>query len=69
MDEHGWPIATRVGRHTSSIAQTLETWSEDHPDRAVKVRDIPRYKDLVAMGVGAFLRNPASVAAARLAYE
>jgi hypothetical protein len=69
IDEHGWPIAKRVGRHTSSIAQTLETWSEDHPDRAVKVRDIPRYADVVARGVGAYLRNPASVAASRVAYE
>ena len=69
IDEHGWPIAKRVGRHTSSIAQTLETWSEDHPDRAVNVRDIPRYADVVARGVGAYLRNPASVAASRVAYE
>jgi hypothetical protein len=69
IDETGWPIAKRVGRHTSSIAQTLESWSEDHPDRAVKVRDIPRYADVVARGVGAYLRNPKSVPASLVAYE
>jgi len=69
IDEHGWPIAKRVGRHTSSIAQTLETWTEDTPGRAIKVRDIPRYVDVVARGVGAYLRNPASVPPARLSYE
>ena len=69
IDETGWPIAKRVGRHTSSIAQTLETWSEDHPDRAVKVRDIPRYRDVVARGVGAYLRDPKSVPTSRIAYE
>jgi hypothetical protein len=69
IDEHGWPIAKRVGRHTSSIAQTLETWTQDKPERAIKVRDIPRYVDVVARGVGAYLRNPASVPATRLLYE
>ena len=69
IDETGWPIAKRVGRHTSSIAQTLETWTEDTPGRAIKVRDIPRYVDVVARGVGAYLRNPASVPPARLSYE
>jgi hypothetical protein len=69
IDQNGWPIAKRVGRHTSSIAQTLDTWTEDRPERAIEVRDIPRYVDVVARGVGAYLRNPASVPAARLSYE
>jgi hypothetical protein len=69
IDEHGWPIEKRVGRHTSSVAQTLETWSEDHPDKVVKARGIPRYADVVAKGVGFYLRNPASALAGRLAYE
>jgi hypothetical protein len=69
IDEHGWPIAKRVGRHTSSVAQVLDTWSEDHPDRAVRARDIPRYADLVAKGVGAYLRDPAAAPATRVVYE
>lgn len=69
IDEKGWPIATRVGRHTSSIAQTADTWSEDHPDRAVVVTGIPRYADLQQHGVGHFLLDPARVPSGRLAYE
>jgi len=69
IDEHGWPIAKRVGRHTSSIAQVLDTWSEDNPARAVKVLDIPRYRDVVARGVGAYLRDPATAGPGRVVYE
>jgi hypothetical protein len=69
IDERGWPIATRVGRHTSSVAQTLETWSEDHPERAVVAKGIPRYADLVKLGLGYFLRDPRQAPRDRLAYE
>lgn len=69
IDEHGWPIALRVGRHTSSVAQTMETWSEDHPDRAVVARGVPRYADVVRRGVGFYLLDPARVPASRLRFE
>jgi predicted deacylase len=69
IDEKGWPIAVRVGRHTSSVAQVLETWSEDHPDRALVARNIPRYADLVKNGVGAYLRDPSKAPANRVVYE
>ena len=69
IDGKGWPIALRVGRHTSSVAQTLATWSEDNPARAVVAGGIPRYADLVKHGVGHFLRDPGQAAPDRLAYE
>jgi predicted deacylase len=69
IDEKGWPIAIRVGRHTSSVFQTLETWSEDHPDRAVIARNVPRFADLVKNGVGYYLSDPSKAAGARLAHE
>jgi hypothetical protein len=69
IDEKGWPIATRVGRHTSSVAQTLETWTEFNADRGVLAKNIPRYADLVKHGVGHFLLDPGQAPAGRLAYE
>ncbi len=69
MDEKGWPIDVRVGRHTSTILQTMESWSYDHPDRALVCRNIPRYTDVVANGVGYYLRNPSSAADGRVVYE
>jgi hypothetical protein len=67
IDERGWPIAVRVGRHTSSIAQVAETWTEDHPARPLVVGAIPRYKDVIANGVGHYLKDPSR--ATRVAYE
>jgi hypothetical protein len=69
IDEKGWPIAARVGRHTSSVAQTLETWTEFNADRAVVATNIPRYADVVKHGVGYFLRDPRRAPRERVAYE
>lgn len=69
IDEHGWPIAVRVGRHTSSVAQTLDTWSEDHPDRAIVMRGIPRFAEVTRQGVGFYLPDPARAPVSRLAFE
>ncbi len=69
IDAKGWPIAVRVGRHTSSIAQVLETWSEDHADRAIVAAGIPRYAQVIGHGVGYYLHDPAKAARGRLLYE
>ncbi len=69
MDENGWPIEVRVGRHTSTILQTMECWSDDNPDRALVCSNVPRYTDVVANGVGYYLRNPSSAADGRVVYE
>jgi hypothetical protein len=69
IDEKGWPIAVRVGRHTSSVLQAMETWTEDHPDRPMVGHGVPRYKDLVRYGVGRYLRDPVKAQPGRLYYE
>lgn len=69
IDEKGWPIDVRVGRHTSTVLQLLEIWSGDHPDRAVVVADVPRYGEIVEKGTGAFLKDPTSAGPAKLFYE
>jgi hypothetical protein len=69
IDEKGWPIAVRVGRHTSSVAQVLETWTDDHPERGLVARNIPRYADVVKHGVGFYLRDPSKAPAGRIIYE
>jgi hypothetical protein len=69
IDENGWPIDVRVGRHTSTILQTMESWTFDNPDRALVCRNVPRYADVVQKGLGHYLRNPAEVRHGRLVYE
>jgi predicted deacylase len=68
IDEKGWPISVRVGRHTSTLLQIAETWGEDHPDKPLVMTGVPRYKDLIANGVGHYLHDPAK-AAGRVVYE
>lgn len=68
IDEKGWPIAVRVGRHTSTLLQIAETWGEDHPDKQLVMTGVPRYKDVIANGVGHYLHDPAK-AAGRVVYE
>ncbi len=69
IDERGWPIDVRVGRHCSTILQILETWSQEKPDRAVVLQGIPRYKDVVQKGIGEYLRDPAKADPKRIVYE
>jgi len=33
IDENGWPIDLRVGRHTSAVLMTMECWTELYPTR------------------------------------
>lgn len=69
IDENGWPIDIRVGRHTSTVLQILENWSADKPDRAIVVSGVPRYTEVVAKGTGAFLKDPKTAPAGKLFFE
>ena len=69
IDEKGWPIDVRVGRHTSTVLQILEIWSGDHPDKAVVLTGVPRYTEVIEKGTGAFLKDPQAAAPAKVFYE
>jgi predicted deacylase len=69
IDENGWPIAVRVGRHMSTILQTLESWTELNPDLPVTVTGVPRYAEVVERGVGHWLHDPASAAPEKVKIE
>ncbi len=69
MDEKGWPIDVRVGRHCSTVIHILELWSEESPDRAVVAREIPRYAEIIKEGIGFFLRDPSRADPGKIHYE
>ncbi len=69
IDENGWPIDVRVGRHCSAILQILELWTEDHPERGVVVTSVPRYAEVIENGTGAYLHDHRKVSPARLRFE
>jgi predicted deacylase len=69
MDEGGWPIDVRVGRHTSAVLQTMESWSEEHPERALVCGGVPRYVEVIENGTGRYLRDPAQAEPGHVYYE
>jgi hypothetical protein len=69
IDEKGWPIDVRVGRHCTAILEILEIWSGDNPARAVAVDGVPKYADVIKNGTGAYLKDPKTAAAGKVIYE
>lgn len=69
MDEDGWPIDVRVGRHLSTILQTMENWNEFYPGKEIICEMVPRYAELIENGVGAYLKNPAEAKPENIVYE
>ncbi len=69
MDENGWPIDVRVGRHCSSVLQIAELWTEENPDRGVILADVPHYLEIIDKGTGAYLHDPLKAESHRIRYE
>jgi hypothetical protein len=69
IDENGWPIDVRVGRHTSTILMAMESWTALNPDRPMLMRGVPRYDEVVAAGLGNWLKDPAAAAPERVHVE
>jgi hypothetical protein len=57
-DESGWPVSKRVGQHCSLILEILGQHAKKFPDRAIEVRGVPRYADIVKNGVGYYFHDP-----------
>ncbi len=69
IDENGWPIDVRVGRHTSTILMTLESWTDLNPGRPLILRGVPRYEEVIARGLGHWLHDPAAAPRERVRIE
>ena len=69
MDENGWHIDVRVGRHLSTFLQCVDTFSMMNPDRAVVITEVPRYAEVKEKSVGAFFHDPSLASAERVAFD
>ncbi|MGB4705246.1 MAG: succinylglutamate desuccinylase [Candidatus Saccharicenans sp.] len=69
IDENGWPIDVRVGRHLSSIIQILRVWTELHPEKPIVMTGVPRYSEVIEKGTGFYLKNPSEAPVDRVFYE
>ena len=55
--ESGIPLKERVGRHLSALRMLFQVWSEDHPDKAIRVDNLPDYEEMQKKGLGGFLNE------------
>lgn len=55
-DSAGIPLTVRVARHLAGIRALLDARNLLQADRSVQISDIPVYTDLVARGLGEFLK-------------
>ncbi len=69
LDESGWPIDVRVGRHLSSLIQVFKVWNELYPENQIKIENIPGYSEVIAFGTGFYLKDPSKAPGVRIFYE
>jgi hypothetical protein len=69
MDEQGWPIDVRVGRHTSTVLETMNAWTILNPDRPLSTRGVPRYAEVIERGLGHWLHDPGEADPGRVVIE
>jgi predicted deacylase len=58
-DESGWPMEKRVGQHCSIIQEIANQYSRKNAERAIVLKNVPRYSDIVENGVGFYYHDPA----------
>lgn len=57
-DESGWPVAKRVGQHSSVTLEIINQFSRKNADKAIRVGNVPRYAEIVENGVGHYFHDP-----------
>jgi len=57
-DETGWPMDKRVGQHCSVILEIMRQVSSKSPEKEIKIRNVPRYAEVVKNGVGYYFHDP-----------
>ncbi len=70
IDDKGWPIDVRVGRHTSTIRRIIEVWSSDKPEKVIEIESgLPMFREVVANTAGSYLKDPKNAPADKLRFE
>jgi len=59
-DESGWPMEKRIGQHLSVTQEIWRQYSRRTSERAIIVRGVPRYAEVVEKGVGYYFHDPSS---------
>jgi len=68
-DESGWPMEKRVGQHCSVPLEVFHQFSKRNPDRAIEVKNVPHYAEVVKNGIGYYYHDPAKADKSQIYYE
>ena len=66
IDENGWPIDIRVGRHVTTFMTALDVFNQIDPSKAVVISGVPSYQEMVDNGIGVYFKDPKSVPSDRV---
>ncbi|MDD2379480.1 MAG: succinylglutamate desuccinylase, partial [Aminobacterium colombiense] len=69
IDERGWPIDVRVGRHSSTFQKMLEFYSLEAPDRAVIISGVPGYTEVIENTLGTYFHDPKQAPPEKVFYD
>jgi len=58
FDEEGIPLAQRVARHLAAMEALLGSLQELEPEKALEIKNIPAWAEVLKKGLGPFLHPP-----------
>jgi len=68
-DSTGWSMEKRVGQHCSIVLEIMKQFSKKYKERAVKVKGVPRYAEVLDKGVGYFYKDPSTVESGQIYFN
>lgn len=69
IDEAGWPIEIRVGRHVTTFMTMLQVLAQMDPSKALVLENVPDYATMVEGGLGPYFHNPENAGEGRVFYD
>jgi len=54
--DKGYPLDLRVARHSAALLATVEAWNLLFFDKPILLEGVPSYDEILAQGIGSFLR-------------
>jgi len=69
IDETGWPIEKRVGRHASTTLEIAQSWSDLNFAKPITLVNVPRYAEVIENGIGYYFQDPKTVPESRIFFD
>lgn len=68
-DEEGWSMDKRVGQHCSVTLEIVNQYSKKNSERAIQIKNVPQYADVIKNGVGFYYHDPDKADKSKIVYN